>query len=136
MMHLFFFQVAHYGPGGHYYLHPDNFYPYKEPELEVRLGNLHERPEYLTGDRMATFMLYLSEVESGGLTAFPRLGVAVAPERNSGVFWHNLRASGRADMSMLHGGCPVLRGSKWVANKWVREGPNGFARPCGKDRDD
>ena len=32
---------------------------------------------YLTGDRMSTLMFYLTEVKAGGLTAFPRLGVAV-----------------------------------------------------------
>ena len=33
-------------------------------------------------------------------------------------------------MHMLHGGCPVLVGSKWVANKWVREWANAFKRKC------
>ena len=33
-------------------------------------------------------------------------------------------------MAMLHGGCPVLLGSKWVANKWVREAANIFNRRC------
>ena len=66
----------------------------------------------------------------GGYTAFPRLGVAVAPTRGSAVFWHNIRRSGRSDMHMLHGGCPVLVGSKWVANKWIREWANAFKRKC------
>ena len=39
--------------------------------------------------------------------------------------------SGRQDMAMLHGGCPVLLGRKLVANKWVREVANMFSRPCG-----
>lgn len=64
------------------------------------------------------------------MTAFPRLGVAVQPVRGSAVFWSNLKRSGRSDMAMLHGGCPVLLGSKWVANKWVREAANIFHRKC------
>ena len=35
------------------------------------------RDAYLTGDRMSTLMFYLTEVQAGGFTAFPRLGVAV-----------------------------------------------------------
>ena len=66
----------------------------------------------------------------GGLTAFPRLGVSASPRKGTAVFWHNLESSGRSDMAMLHGACPVIMGSKWVANKWVREAANVFARPC------
>lgn len=129
-----YFQVANYGIGGHYSAHQDPMYVYKEPTDDPVL-NIEEDPHvkrqsYITGDRMATFMLYLSEVPKGGYTAFPRLGVAVAPVRGSAVFWHNIRRSGRSDMHMLHGGCPVLVGSKWVANKWVREWANAFKRKC------
>ena len=66
----------------------------------------------------------------GGKTAFPRLGVSITPSKGSAVFWYNIKRSGRTDMAMLHGGCPVLLGSKWVANKWVREAANIFTRPC------
>jgi hypothetical protein len=45
---------------------------------------------YLTGDRMSTLMFYLSDVEAGGVTAFPRLGVAAAPRLGSAIFWHNI----------------------------------------------
>ena len=95
------------------------------------MENKNGRPPYVTGDRLATFMLYLSEVPLGGYTAFPRLGVAVKPEKGSAVFWYNLKTSGRSDMAMLHGGCPVVLGSKWVANKWIRENANIFHSPCG-----
>ena len=66
----------------------------------------------------------------GGNTAFPRLGIAVTPTKGAAVFWHNIKRSGRTDMAMLHGGCPVLLGSKWVANKWVREAANIYHRSC------
>ncbi|VDP06171.1 unnamed protein product [Soboliphyme baturini] len=29
--------------------------------------------------------------------------------------------SGEVDMSIQHGACPVLYGSKWIANKWIHE---------------
>ena len=56
---------------------------------------------------------------------FPRMGVSVTPKSRDAIFWHNLHpddAEGNADT--LHGGCPVFAGSKWVANKWVRERGN------------
>ena len=34
-------------------------------------------------------------------------------------------------MAMLHGGCPVVLGSKLVANKWMREVAQMQHRPCG-----
>ena len=75
------------------------------------------------------------QVSLGGNTAFPRLGLAIPPERGAAVFWYNIKRSGRTDMAMLHGGCPVLLGSKWVANKWVREFANIYTRKCAEDID-
>ena len=69
-------------------------------------------------------------MRKGGYTAFPRLGIAIPPSKGTAVFWYNIKRSGRSDMAMLHGGCPVLLGSKWVANKWVREAANIFNRRC------
>ena len=125
-------QIANYGIGGHYQSHQDPMFVYKDPEFLVySVENKNGRPPYVTGDRLATFMLYLSEVPLGGWTAFPRLGVAIAPTKGSAVFWYNLKSSGKSDMAMLHGGCPVVLGSKWVANKWIRENANMFHNPCG-----
>ena len=104
-------------------------YVYKEPDFLAMSIENKDNP-YITGDRLATFMIYLSDVARGGRTAFPRLGVAVPPKKGSAVFWYNLKRSGRSDMNMLHGACPVLLGSKWVANKWVREAANIYKRPC------
>jgi len=129
-------QIANYGIGGHYQSHQDPMFVYKDPEFLVySVENKNGRPPYVTGDRLATFMLYLSEVPLGGWTAFPRLGVAIAPSKGSAVFWYNLKTSGKSDMAMLHGGCPVVLGSKWVANKWIRENANMFHSPCGSHID-
>jgi len=124
-------QVANYGIGGHYQSHQDPMFVYKEPDFIVYSVQEKKMPPYPTGDRLATFMMYLSDVAKGGSTAFPRLGVAIKPQKGSAVFWHNLKRSGRSDMFMLHGGCPVVLGSKWVANKWIRETANMFHSPCG-----
>ena len=46
-----------------------------------------------TGNRIATAMFYLSELNGGG-TAFPKLGVAAKPRAGSLVFWYNLKHTG------------------------------------------
>jgi len=128
-----YLQLAKYGIGGHFYLHHDPMFVYRDSEFVAKSIENPSNP-YNTGDRMSTLMFYLNNVAEGGYTAFPRLGVAVRPERGSAVLWHNLDPEGFSDMHMLHAGCPVLLGSKMVANKWFREVANGFRRPCRKSR--
>ncbi|XP_023345980.1 prolyl 4-hydroxylase subunit alpha-3-like [Eurytemora carolleeae] len=66
----------------------------------------------INGDRMATFMGYLSSVQLGGNTVFPKIDVSISPERGSAAFWWNLSSNGVTDTDTVHGGCPVLVGSK------------------------
>ena len=60
-------KVANYGIGGHYTSHQDPMFVYKEPtDAPVlntdRDSNSANSKSYVTGDRMSTFMIYLSEV--------------------------------------------------------------------------
>ncbi|XP_056600677.1 prolyl 4-hydroxylase subunit alpha-2-like [Triplophysa dalaica] len=91
-------------------------------------------PHYDAGDdqneRIATFLIYMSDVEIGGATVFPKAGVALQPKKGSAVFWYNLHKNGDLDFRTEHAGCPVLRGNKWVANKWIHEFGQEFTRPC------
>jgi len=122
------FQLVREGIGGHTNYHEDYLYQStSEPGYE-------KTDDYIfSGDRMATFMFYLSDVIKGGATAFPKLGVSVFPERGAAAFWYNLRRSGRGDARTLHGGCPVAYGAKWIANKWIRESNQFRRRPCARD---
>ncbi|XP_064096596.1 prolyl 4-hydroxylase subunit alpha-1-like isoform X2 [Macrobrachium nipponense] len=86
--------------------------------------------DFESGDRIATWMFYLSDVEAGGRTAFPKAGVSVTPVKGSAVFWFNLKRNGEVNPRSEHGGCPVLLGHKWVTNKWIREASNFMRRPC------
>ncbi|XP_037071261.1 prolyl 4-hydroxylase subunit alpha-1-like [Pollicipes pollicipes] len=122
------FQIVNYGIGGHYNYHDDFLYK------DATRHQFEHTPDYLnSGDRIATFMFYLSDVIRGGATAFPKLGVSVFPERGAAAFWYNLRRNGRGDVRALHGGCPVAYGAKWIANKWVRERNQFLRRPCTLD---
>uniref|UniRef100_A0A4W5MYB7 procollagen-proline 4-dioxygenase n=1 Tax=Hucho hucho TaxID=62062 RepID=A0A4W5MYB7_9TELE len=113
-------QVANYGVGGQYEPHFD-FGRKDEPDAFKELG---------TGNRIATWLIYMSDVPSGGATVFTDVGAAVWPKKGSAVFWYNLFASGEGDYSTRHAACPVLVGNKWVSNKWMHERGQEFRRRC------
>ncbi|KAJ8408773.1 hypothetical protein AAFF_G00245910 [Aldrovandia affinis] len=114
-------QVANYGVGGQYEPHYD-FSRKDEPDAFKTLG---------TGNRVATFLSYMSDVSAGGATVFPDFGAAIYPRKGTAVFWYNLFRSGEGDYRTRHAACPVLVGSKWVSNKWIHERGQEFRRPCG-----
>ncbi|XP_063714153.1 prolyl 4-hydroxylase subunit alpha-2-like [Symsagittifera roscoffensis] len=112
-------QVASYGIGGHYWFHHDYL-----PEDSDFMGHL--------GNRLATFMAYLSDVPLGGATAFPNLKLSFFPAKGSALFWFNTNLN-QADLPQtLHGGCPVLLGAKHIGNKWIRYKGQFLTYPCGK----
>ncbi|XP_064072008.1 prolyl 4-hydroxylase subunit alpha-1 isoform X1 [Vanessa tameamea] len=111
-------QVVNYGIGGHYEPHFD-FARKQESAFENFNGN-----------RIATVLFYMSDVAQGGATVFTELGLSVFPQRGDAVFWLNLHPSGEGDLATRHAACPVLRGSKWVCNKWIHQGGQELIKPC------
>lgn len=72
------------------------------------------------GQRSWTAMIYLNDVEAGGATEFPRVGVSVAPLQGFLLCWNNACADGTPNELTLHAARPVERGVKYVITKWYR----------------
>lgn len=87
-------------------------------------------------------LMYLTTPEAGGETVFPTAGVKVAGEgwsecarggfavksrRGDALLFYSLLPDGSRDLASLHGSCPVLKGAKWSATKWIHV--NKFVPP-------
>ncbi|KFM24033.1 Prolyl 4-hydroxylase subunit alpha-1 [Auxenochlorella protothecoides] len=125
-------QILRYGPGQKYGAHYDS------------LDN--------DSPRTATVLVYLADTEEGGETAFPtvrgaarvrgsewvdpaleqRLGpfsscaqgsVAARPRKGDALLFHSLKPDGTHDPAAMHTGCPVVKGTKWTATKWIHTKP-------------
>lgn len=107
-------QVLRYRQGNEYRPHYDWF----DPELSGPRKHLAHG-----GQRVGTFVIYLSDVEEGGSTSFPESGLEIQPRKGNAVFFRNTDDEGVPDRKTLHAGTPVTSGVKFVANKWLREQP-------------
>jgi prolyl 4-hydroxylase len=76
-----------------------------------------------SGQRLGTIILYLTDVEEGGATSFPSIGLDVFPQKGGALFFCNTTPTGLPDQKTLHAGLPVVKGAKIIANKWLREKP-------------
>ncbi|CAA0806783.1 Probable prolyl 4-hydroxylase 9 [Striga hermonthica] len=116
------FNVLRYEVGQRYASHYDSFDP-------AAYG-----PQ--KSQRIASFLLYLSDVEEGGETMFPFenssnmnigydyescIGLKVRPRRGDGLLFYSVFPNLTIDKTSLHGSCPVVKGQKWVATKWIRD---------------
>ncbi|WOL11970.1 prolyl 4-hydroxylase, alpha subunit [Canna indica] len=118
------FQVLHYEIGQMYVPHHDYFFDEYSTENK--------------GQRVATLLMYLSDVEEGGETFFPhaevnstslpwhnelsqcgKIGLGVKPKMGDALLFYNMKPDATMDPQSLHGGCPVIRGNKWSATKWL-----------------
>lgn len=117
-------QINDYGIGGQYEPHYDHATKYTAGDFGEERGN-----------RIATVLIYFSDVEKGGNTVFLPPKIVSKPKRGSAVFWYNLKPNGESDDSTRHAGCPILIGQKWVANYWIHERGQEFRRQCELEED-
>lgn len=62
-------------------------------------------------------------MQNAGSAAYSKCaqaGVAVKPKKGDALFFYSLTPDGQMDEKSLHAGCPVVRGDKWSATKWLR----------------
>ncbi|AAF08583.1 unknown protein [Arabidopsis thaliana] len=98
-------QVLRYEHGQKYDAHFDYFHD----KVNIARG----------GHRIATVLLYLSNVTKGGETVFPDAQVCLKPKKGNALLFFNLQQDAIPDPFSLHGGCPVIEGEKWSATKWI-----------------
>jgi hypothetical protein len=59
-------------------------------------------------------------------------GIAVKPKAGDVLFFWGVKPDGKTiDPSSMHAGCPVIRGTKWTATKWIHalEYNSGILKP-------
>ena len=82
------------------------------------------------GERILTFMIYLTTVQSGGNTVFPQPGISIKPIAGAALLWFNVGPQHQYDSRTVHLGCPVSYGNKWIVTKWHRWIPSFVNYPC------
>jgi prolyl 4-hydroxylase len=105
-------QVLRYGVGAEYKPHFD-YFPEEEEGSYKHTAN--------GGQRISTLVVYLNDVEQGGDTYFPEIGLSVKPRKGSAVYFEYCNSLGQVDPKTLHGGAPVIQGEKWIVTKWMRQ---------------
>ncbi|MEQ1637090.1 MAG: 2OG-Fe(II) oxygenase [Methylococcales bacterium] len=106
-------QILHYANGGEYRPHFD-YFPTDQAGSATHLAS--------GGQRVATLVMYLNDVEEGGETIFPEIGLKVVPRQGSAAYFSYFNSQGQVDPATLHSGAPVIAGEKWIATKWMRQG--------------
>lgn len=65
----------------------------------------------------------LSATRLADLSPCAKKGVAVKPREGSALLFYGITLDGNTDPTSLHASCPVIRGEKWTATKWMRGAP-------------
>ena len=56
----------------------------------------------------------------------PLPALKVKPRKGAALIFYGARPDGTPDWLAWHGSCPVEKGTKWIAQKWVRMVPRTF----------
>ncbi|CAI0453710.1 unnamed protein product [Linum tenue] len=101
-------------------------------KYEPHFDYFHDKAnQALGGHRIATVLMYLSNVAKGGetgkesqpkaddLSDCAKDGYSVKPEKGDALLFFSLHPDATTDPLSLHGSCPVIEGEKWSATKWI-----------------
>ncbi|XP_041675519.1 prolyl 4-hydroxylase subunit alpha-2-like [Drosophila eugracilis] len=95
--------------------------------------DIKNHPEFTEeGDRLMTFLFYLTDVPVGGSTIFPAAELAIQPKKGSALFWYNLHNDGEPNPLTRHAVCPMIMGNRWVLVKSMLNYEQMFTKPCYK----
>jgi prolyl 4-hydroxylase len=93
---------------------------------EGQLYNVHHdyidfHRDRAQGVRIVTVFLYLTDVEQGGGTNFPKLDLTAQPKQGRVLIWPSVLDSDpdRIDLRTDHQALPVEAGIKYSANGWI-----------------
>ena len=103
--HLETWQATDYPLGGKFYYHMDSGY----------------WDTHYSGDRIYTFLIYLTTADKGGGTHFRALGRKVKAKAGRLIIWNNLFANGDSNHRMIHSSMPLLQGRKTTLVTWLRQ---------------
>ena len=106
-------QVVRYDPDEYYHPHYDT--PYLSSAIPY-FNKYH-------GPRVATCIIYLNDDYEGGETEFFLVNKVVKPKKGKAVIFFNIDSDLVLIPESIHMGRVVTRGTKWIANKWVRVWP-------------
>lgn len=121
-------EVLHYAVAEEFKPHHDGF---AIDAIDAKVDHYERRG----GQRLFSTMVYLNAVKAGGATAFPELGIRVAPAPGRLLIFANTVAGTRYMSNLtMHAGEPVTDGEKWVAITWWRE--RSFSGKDGSTRDE
>ncbi|EEF23697.1 prolyl 4-hydroxylase alpha subunit, putative [Ricinus communis] len=104
-------QILNYGLGGEYLPHFDYFEP-QQPGLPSPLES--------GGQRIATVVMYLNDVEAGGGTIFPHLNLETRPRKGGAIYFSYQLAVARSIRSRCMAARRIAR-RKWIATQWFRD---------------
>eukprot|EP00434_Breviolum_minutum_P008295 symbB.v1.2.007318.t1/scaffold447.1/size204395/15 len=111
-------QILRYEQGEKYVGHTDYF----DVELYAKNQQIQQMTKQGLFNRLATVFFYLTDVEEGGQTNFPRTdglpqprdfsdcskGISVYPRRGRIIIFYSLHPSGETDEYSLHAGCEEM----------------------------
>lgn len=98
-------QLLHYAPGQAFAPHVDTLPP----------------ADQASGDRIATFLVYLNDGFEGGETWFLKPDLKLKAGKGGALYFANVDTAGRPDPDTIHAGLAPARGEKWLFSQWIRD---------------